>query len=59
MTQTLALPLFAALALLAPLSHLNAAEHIKHVFVIVLENEAYSTTFGHPHNKGLAAVSLS
>jgi len=46
MKTILALPLFAAAALLAPPSHLNAAEHIKHVFVIVLENEGYSTTFG-------------
>jgi hypothetical protein len=38
--------LAAAAAVFAPLSHLTAAEHIKHVFVIVLENESYSTTFG-------------
>jgi hypothetical protein len=46
MKRILALPLLAALAVLAPLSHLNAAEQIKHVFVIVLENEGYNTTFG-------------
>jgi hypothetical protein len=43
--KTLA-PLFAAIALFVPLPALYCAQRINHVFVIVLENEGYNTTFG-------------
>lgn len=50
MRTLLAWPLLAAVAFVAPGFRLQAAEKIKHVFVIVLENEGYDVTFG-PNSK--------
>ena len=43
---TLALALVAALGMLGPVTASAAARSIRHVFIIVLENESVGTTFG-------------